>query len=356
MNIIKSIKKGESKTMEIKKRVPSVEKHAKKEGYVLRIGMIGIGIIAGAHMDAIEKVPGVKLTCIADIDNSKCEIYVKKYDVLAYKDYNTMIENQDIDLVIINLPHFLHKEAALVAAKKGINILMEKPMALSSIQCDEMIKIAKENNVKLFIGHISRYSECFRKLNNIVCKNELGRLLMIHEKRYSDYFCESRPKWFLKKALSGGGIVFNLGAHFFDHIQWVSNSKVKEIRASTFNLKADFDIEGSVHLICKLDNGVTASLILNGYSKKEEYNIEYIFTDGHIKVYPHSKYIVYKKDESYEVLLDTHNIFRNQLIDVVSCVNSNKQPKNNGEYGKSIIKCIEAAYKSSNEGSLIYII
>ena len=260
---------------------------------MLKIGMIGAGTVASNHMYAIKEVSDVKLTCIADIDSRKREEYVRKYCASTYKDYLKMIDEEKINLVIINLPHYLHMDATIAAAKRGINILIEKPMALNEIQCHEMINVAKENKVKLFVGHTSRYSDCFIKLNKIVKSMEIGRLLMIHEKRYTDYFNDQRPEWFLKKKMAGGGITFNLGAHFFDHIHWASGGIILEVKGCIDNSKTSYDIEGSSHIFCQLDNGVSASCVLSGYSVQEEYYIEYIFTHGIVKVYPHNKLTIF---------------------------------------------------------------
>lgn len=320
---------------------------ADRVGIMLRIGIIGTGIIASSHADAAVSIPGVKLAAAVDINKDKVDAFAEKYEIVPYCDYKVMIDEQQPDIVIICLPHYLHKESVLYAAEKHVNILVEKPMAINLEECQAMIDASSLGGVKLFVGHIQRYLDFNIITKDIVESVELGMLTGIHETIHTSYFNADRPRWFLKKEFSGGGIAFNLGAHFFDRIQWITGRKVLKVRANVEYGKKEYDIESSAQMFCQLDGGLSASCLLNGCSPVEMHRIEYIFTDGVIEVYPFQKIIVHLATGSREMKIGGLDMFRSQLVKFIACLENGTNPEIDGQYGKRIIRCLKAVYESA---------
>jgi Predicted dehydrogenases and related proteins len=320
-----------------------------------KIGIIGAGAIAGSHADAALKVSDVKLEAVADIQKDKAYLLAGKYGMTAYDDYEKMLCEQDLDIVIINLPHYLHKDATINILKKGINVLLEKPMALNAEECDEILEAANTNQVKLFIGHIQRYNDFNIKVRDIIQSGELGNLLMINEKRYVNYFSIDRPLWFLQKPKAGGGIVFNLGAHFFDKVQWTVGAKIRSVSAKTQYINDKYDVESSAQIFAVLDNGVSATCELNGASTVDEYIVEYIFSRGCVKVYPGEKVTVLSEKGTKEYKTCERDEFIKQLKDLTNCITGNSVPEIDGIYGRHIIKALNAVYESDQTGRTVEI-
>ena len=162
---------------------------------MLKIGLVGAGAIGIHHQKAILKNPECKLAAVCDLDITKAEDLVKDTDARTYTDYKQMQENENLDAVILNLPHFLHKDVSIYFLKKGIAVLVEKPMANNVSECDAMIKVAKETGTPFGIGHVQKYYECYIKLREIIEKGELGRFCHMTETRNTDY-STNRPVWF----------------------------------------------------------------------------------------------------------------------------------------------------------------
>ena len=97
---------------------------------MVRVGIIGAGIIAQSHLVAIQQHPDSCLCAIADIAPGRAQEAAEPYGAAAYADYVQMLDTEKPDVVIINLPHFLHESCALECAKRGIHTLLEKPMAI----------------------------------------------------------------------------------------------------------------------------------------------------------------------------------------------------------------------------------
>jgi len=314
---------------------------------MLRIGIIGAGIICESHVRSIERMDNVTLKAVADIVIEKALAFTEPLGVNAYVDYKEMIEKEDLDAVIINLPHKLHREATLFAADHGLHVLVEKPMAASSEDCEAMIKGAKENNVKLMIAHIQRYFSHNIKVKELVDSGELGDLVAVTDTRNIYYFHDQRPRWFLDKETAGGGIFMNLGAHCLDKLIWTAGSRIKKIVGKATYHEKRFNVEGGAQAFIELENGVTASITCTGYKVPPYQETHYYFTNGSIKKCDEGLLVSKEAGPFEKIDLDgNYDSFFMQLKDFVDSIIEDKEPEIPGEYGLEIIRAIEKVYSA----------
>ncbi|HOB20186.1 MAG TPA: Gfo/Idh/MocA family oxidoreductase, partial [Candidatus Atribacteria bacterium] len=149
---------------------------------MLKTGLVGLGFMGRGHLDNLIRLTQegypVRLTAVCDIDEEKfsgktiagnLQIGLKEYDFsqyALYTDFDEMLQKEELDCVIIALPTYLHKETTIKALKRGINVLCEKPMALSSADCEEMISTAEESGRKLMIGQCLRFWPAYEYLKH----------------------------------------------------------------------------------------------------------------------------------------------------------------------------------------------
>jgi phthalate 4,5-cis-dihydrodiol dehydrogenase len=315
---------------------------------MINIGIIGAGIISRFHVHACENIDGARVTCVADIVHEKAAAFTDSFGIRAYSDYKEMISNEDLQAVIITLPHNLHKAAAVECCNRGINVLIEKPMAISKKECEEIIEAANANGVKLMVAHVQRYFPENIKAKEIIESKELGELTMIVDIRNNDYFSEDRPKWFLNPDMSGGGIFMNYGAHSLDKIIWITGSNVKSIEGKMGLFNEDYNVEGNAQAFLELENGATAVLSQHGYKGDTRNTTEFYCTKGVIKLCTGKELWVDRGEGFEEVILeDKEKVFENQLLDFLNAVKHGTDPEISGEYGLNIIKLIESFYDSS---------
>ena len=112
---------------------------------MFKIGLIGVGSVGSLHKKAIMDHPECELTAICNRTLAKAEKLAEDIDARAYSDYKDMQEKEDLDAVIVNLPHDLHKDVSIYFLERGINVLVEKPMANTVEECDAMIEAAKKS-------------------------------------------------------------------------------------------------------------------------------------------------------------------------------------------------------------------
>ena len=210
-----------------------------------------------------------------------------------------MAQNEKLDAVIINLPHFLHESASVYFLEKGISVLVEKPMAVSTAECVAMENAAKKGGAKLAIGHLQRFFPCYRELRKIIENKEMGRLLLMTETRNTDYFT-NRPAWFLEKKKAGGGIVMNYCAHTLDKLFYLLDADVVKVCANVDNFLNDCDIEAQAQVLLRMSDGVSVSLSYCSSRINYSYETYLYFTDGTAKI-ENGKYLwTAKKGEEFK--------------------------------------------------------
>ncbi|MBQ8358068.1 MAG: Gfo/Idh/MocA family oxidoreductase [Clostridia bacterium] len=203
----------------------------------LKVGLVGLGGQGRAHAKALlqaqqkENYP-CKLAAVCDVrpeqfETIEVEFNIKESSsVLGFKNYpcytdvDEMIAKEKLDLVIIAIPTYLHCETAVKFLKAGIHVLCEKPMALDVEQCDEMIRVAKENGKQLMIGQCLRFWDEYRILKSYIDSGELGAVRAGMFYRGSDTPKWSFRDWYMHKAL-GGGAVFDQHIHDVDMVQYL---------------------------------------------------------------------------------------------------------------------------------------
>lgn len=309
----------------------------------MKIAVIGTGIIGQSHLSAISNYDNFTLCAVCDINEDSAKAYGEKYDVPYFTNYRDIPAKTDAEAVILNLPHWLHCEVTEFFLEQGLHVLVEKPMANTVAECDRMLNAAKRSGKKLAVAHVQRFMQANRKVKEIYDSGELGKLCMITEFRTIDYFRPQRPKWFLDKKLSGGGIVMNYGAHALDKIYYVMNCRPVSIRASVGNLKNDCSIEGHAQIHIQFENGICANIAFSGYSNAG-YETVYYFTDGALKVVDGTKLFVRSNTTWEPVALDIKDSFLMQLDAFYNLISGLPSESVDGEYGRDVITAIEEIY------------
>ena len=313
---------------------------------MIKTAVIGTGSIGAEHLTAIEHSDEFALAAVCDTNYKRAEVFGKKYNAPVFTDYREIPKKTDAEAVILNLPHFLHCEAAVFFLEKGLHVLVEKPMANTVEECDKMLEAAKRSGKKLAVGHVQRYFNANRAVKDCISSGRLGKLIMYEERRTTNYFDEKRPKWFLKKSSAGGGIVMNYGAHALDKIFYAAGVHNGEIFSECANFKNDFDIEGHSQFMLRFKDGFSASVTFSGYGCCG-YEVIYYFTDGALNVSDGINLREYKngKWESADIVED--GLFMDkQLGEFAKMIRNEKTEITNGEYGRAVIAAIEKIYKN----------
>lgn len=326
---------------------------------LLRTAVLGAGGIAKPHFEVLGAHKSFVPVAAADIQFARVNEYAELYGIKAYENYKLMIEEQRPDVAVITLPHFLHKEAALFCIEHGCHILLEKPMAMNTAECDEIIAAAIRNNVQLMVGHTQHYIAANIKAKEILEQEDLGDLVMVNDCRHGDYFQSSRPDWFLTKKLSGGGIIMNLGSHSIDKIKWLTGAQFRSVKAKLSYKGPRGDVEGSGLIYLETTAGVPVAISQAGYYDRVKDETEFIFTKGCVRLNTFSGVTLFKSGESIDYPITAVSLsssFELQYNDLYAAIIDTKALTCTGEYARSIVQVVEAVYESDRTGKPVLLI
>lgn len=311
----------------------------------IKIGIVGAGIIGIDHKRAILKNEDCTLVSVCDLVIGKANELAEDTGAKTYTDYKKMCEEETLDAVILNLPHFLHKEVSIYFLERKIAVLCEKPMAINTKECDEMVQAAQRNNTKLAIGHVQRYFNSYKKVKEIIKTQKLGKLCQMIEIRNINYFTEARPKWFLTKKLSGGGIIMNYGAHSLDKFSYLTQLKIEKVSASGNNFISDDDVEATAQMLVTYEGGVTAMCSYCGTKTNGQHEIYFYFTNGAVKIEEggHKMYVCEGVNEYEEVEIESTDIFADQLEEFVKLLKNEESNVATPEFSREIVGALTEA-------------
>jgi predicted dehydrogenase len=190
----------------------------------VNIGIIGTGGIANnAHLPAYAKCPNAKIVALCDIKEDALNATGDKYDVPKenrYLDFNEMLARDDIDAVSVCTPNDVHRDAAVAALRAGKHALVEKPLARTGDEAQEIVNAARETGMKCMTAFVSRYGAEAKTLKRFIDAGELGD---IYYARAQYLRRRGIPGWgvFGQKDKQGGGPLIDIGVHALDLVLWL---------------------------------------------------------------------------------------------------------------------------------------
>ncbi len=189
---------------------------------IYNVGVIGAGMIAKTHMGNLQKTGRAKITWIAARNPENLEKVRADFEIPnKTHDYRDMLKDPEVDVILITTPPDLHMEMFIETVKAGKNVLLEKPMAMSMEEIDEMLEVKAHYPGVLAMecsGRHARLVPKFRKVKEIIDSGALGEIYAVH---HNCIWRQNRPgiefhptaKWFLNKAIAGGGPLFDWGVY-----------------------------------------------------------------------------------------------------------------------------------------------
>jgi UDP-N-acetylglucosamine 3-dehydrogenase len=214
----------------------------------MKIGVIGTGSMGCNHIRVLKNIPEVDEIVIADINRENLARAAKRFSIQkAYPDFQTLIRQEHTDgLVIATLPDS-HKEISIEAMKAGIAILVEKPVAHSLEDAEEMIRVAESTGVVFTVGHIERFNPVVAKIKDFIADKFLSNIYVVNTHRIGPF----------PKRLFGtmGGVLVDLAVHDLDIITYLCGN-ISSIRSHIIRVEHQ---EIYVMALLELENKIKGS-------------------------------------------------------------------------------------------------
>jgi UDP-N-acetylglucosamine 3-dehydrogenase len=331
---------------------------------VTRIAVVGCGAIARrTHVPAFKQMDGVELTAFASRSMGSAEAAAKEAATpeqsgdgkgsspLVTDDWRKVIDRDDVDVVDICSPNSLHREQAVAAAKAGKHVLVEKPIACTVDEADEMIDAAEASGVVLHVAHNVRYLPLATAAREAIPR--LGKLVGVRAA-----FGHAGPKgwapdatWFFDTKLSGGGALIDLGIHALDLLRFVTGLEAEEVTALTLGPEP---AEDAAQVAIKFRDGAIGSLHASWVARPApDFGLTVFGTEGSLHAdarAPLKLRPANGKSEELELPTDVSSPF----ADFISAVRGEAavQPAT-GADGRAALAIVCAAYESAGTGKTV---
>ncbi|MCX7842515.1 MAG: Gfo/Idh/MocA family oxidoreductase [Clostridia bacterium] len=222
----------------------------------VRWGVIGAGGIADRRtIPGIIKANNAELVAVMEVTKETAEKIRDKYNAIySYDNEDDLLANSSVDAVYISSPVSFHKEQALKAAKAKKHILLEKPMALTAEDSQEIVEVCQKNGVLLAVGFMMRFHSIHQKIKKLIQDGSLGQIVFCRA-QLTCWYPEIEGAWRQKKATSGGGALMDLGVHCIDLLQYLLNSKTSRIASFSGTKVFNYEIEDSSSTMLEMENG-----------------------------------------------------------------------------------------------------
>ncbi|MBR6554579.1 MAG: Gfo/Idh/MocA family oxidoreductase [Clostridia bacterium] len=348
----------------------------------IRVGIIGCGGIAGAHIVGYKSIPHLaEVVACCDLDAGKAERYAKNNGIPTfYTDYKEMFEKENLDAVSVCTWNAAHAPATIDALNAGINVLCEKPMAMNTQEALAMKEAAEKNGKLLMIGFVRRFGNDADILKKFIDEGTMGDV----------YFAKATylrrngfpGGWFGDKEYSGGGPLIDLGVHVIDLCRYLAggpkpvsvygvtygnlgpnravSAGKQQWHASKNALGIDFKytVEDFATALIRFDNGMTISVeaSFNLNIKHDIGNIEIFGTKGGARVDPQIELFTDMNGmfvdvrPSGDTALNFDGLFSREVGHFVECVRDGKKCISPAEDGVTLMRILDAIYKSAETG------
>ena len=190
----------------------------------IRVGLLAYGAIGDEHNSAIKATDGMTLAAVCDTKPERLEAALKiSPDAKTFTDAQQMLASGEIDLVVVSTPPNSHYSWAKEALTHGIHVMLEKPMALTADQCDELMALARSKELLLVVYQNRRYDLDFLTMKELIDTNQIGQVF--HYESFVGGYSKPCSYWHSDAEVSGGAI-FDWGSHFIDQIMSIVDSDV----------------------------------------------------------------------------------------------------------------------------------
>ena len=320
----------------------------------LRVGIIGLGGIARPHCEAISNQEGVEIIAVADLLEEKRREYMDKYGIpRGYETHTELLEDEEVEAVAIVLGHQLHHRLTVDACNAGKHVLVEKPMAISLDQCDDMIAAAAANGVKLMVGLTQHFYGTSVKAKEILDSGILGPAITAVCYMSKNWgHGGRRPQY--RSRFHGGGMWMTNGVHVVDRLSWVMASQAVSVSASIGNRAHYQAADDSATAFIRYKNGTAGVAVAVGYADGgPNHECQVICANGSLRFCESGeKYVKIGKDNKWEDVPfdDPPHPMYNEWAGFVESIRQDIEPPTPGEWGRHIMEILFAAEQSSISG------
>lgn len=337
----------------------------------ISFGIIGCGVISEWHASVIEEIEGAKLIGAFDRNIDRLAEFCEKHACKMYTDLTEFLADTEMDAVSVCTPSGAHAPLVIAAANAGKHIVVEKPMAITKEQLDDIVEAVERNGVQLTSIAQCRYGDEVQRVKKMIENGELGELLLgdVYMKLYRSPEYYASAGWRGTWAMDGGGALMNQGIHGIDCLQYLMGP-VKNVSSICKTLARDIEVEDAAVAAIEYENGaigvIQGTTCVNpGYPARMEIH----GTRGTVVL---ENYEIIRLDVDGENLLDKKETtsesksynnptafgtegHKRQFEDFVTALQNDTKPMIDVHEGRRPVDVILSIYESSRKGEKVHV-
>ena len=335
----------------------------------VRFALVGCGRIANNHFESVKAhAPRCELTDVCDIDAAALSAAVAKTGAQGHSSFTTMLANSSADCVVLTTPSGLHPAQAAEAARAGLDVMTEKPMATRWTDGLTMVRACDEAGVRLFVVKQNRRNRTLQLLKQAVQQGRFGRIYMVNV----NVFWTRPQAYFDSAAWRGtwefdGGAFMNQASHYVDLLDWIVGP-VESVMAYTGTLARDIEVEDTGVAALKWRNGAMGSINVTmlTYPKNLEGSITILGEKGSVCIGgvavneikhwefdaadPMDAQVGEASYQTTSVYGHGHPLYYGNVIDTLR---GTAQPEIDGREGLKSLELLIAMYMSARDGKRV---
>ncbi|MGI6685266.1 MAG: Gfo/Idh/MocA family protein [Bacillota bacterium] len=330
-----------------------------------RVGfaLVGCGSIAVKHIDAIRQVPGAQLIAIYDTNPNQAKYFSERFNLPYAETFSQLLKRDDLQVIDICAPSAFHAELAKASARARKHVLVEKPMALTLEDADQMIEASEKAGVYLSVILQNRYKPVIAALKKVVDDGDFGKLThgtaIVRWNRNWGYY-QGNP-WRGKTSL-GGGVLINQAIHNIDLLQWLMG-EAESVFAFTANRLINLDAEDVAVGVIQFKSGAlgTVEAASTIYPRNLEESINIFGEKGTVIIggTRSDRVLVCNFAEGGQEILKRSSEEPKGHIpvieDMVRCIREGTRPAVDGVAGRKSLQIVLAFHESARTGKVIKI-
>ncbi|QIO24519.1 Gfo/Idh/MocA family protein [Haloarcula sp. JP-L23] len=323
------------------------------------VGVVGTGAIAQRlHIPEYENHEQARVTAICDVEGAKALAVADEYDVSNhYTDYETMLNEGDLDAISVCLPNHLHHDVVVAALERDIAVLCEKPISTSLAEADNMVAAANESDAILMVDQSERFGPVYEKTKDLLDQDIIGDIHNVRS-RFSHPGPEGwspRSAWFTDAEASGGGALIDIGIHNADLINHLFGD-VDELMGYSDTLSMDTEVEDTSVAVIRFEDSILGTFETAWRTDPPSITMQIVGEEGVIYVDKIEETIrVEFADKSgvLEVPVPEESKYGGPIAHFIDSVLAGTEPTVTGADGRRALEVVMGVYRSSERGGAV---
>lgn len=323
---------------------------------MIRLAIVGCGGMAQGHAQTLASMPDVKLVAFCDIIKSRAEAFRDKYakDTQVFESHSEMIRAMkgNLDGVVNVTPHTVHYPQCKEALEAGLHVLVEKPMVTNIDHAYDLWKTVNKTGKVFQIAFQAPYSSEFQAIKKLRESGELGKVQLIQGWLAQNWRTNTIGQWRQDPKMSGGGQMYDSGAHTLNAIMWIMNEPVVEVACMYDKMETPVDINGIVMM--KFQSGAMGTVCIGGNSPGWDTDLRVQSDTMQVRTFPHGGFLEcmrFGRKFYPKVEFDNSPGAFTPHKNFVEVIQGKAQPVAPVRYGALLSALMDAMYESAAKGA-----